>query len=442
MNKSFSKYIDFVQELAKTLNPNDRKTLSIDEFEAEAGHHLSPVYLKNDKVMMWKSSRYQKHAIANGLEIIDFSLVNKQIVFQKVGGGKSLPASGSSTAPKKGRKSKVLPPVYSRVPLSKGDALSFFYFSIKSLYDVGIGLGLTGPEIEDYFAESSAVYLHYNPSLHSDLWFIFKLLAYHAQNGPLMKTIQFDPTPGATSNSESHIDRITNGFDPSKELLDFATFRSWHGYASAKPTELHRYYCCLEDIRNVLNRCKTKDDFEKEMGIDSLTDPKDIYKAFTTQIQHCYGEALVFDFLKEYAQAFPNPRYDFPKPDRHIKRIMAWLFNFPNMISSPNAKRPWGHPFENVLNSFDAINLHRDLVEQIRSEYVAAKGAHPSKITNYVLDKALYVLCSGKYYLQGKKNIAARYDYYKAVANKDYSPSRQPATATMIGFLDDFLGRI
>lgn len=139
------------------------------------------------------------------------------------------------------------------------------------------------------------------------------------------------------------------------------------------------------------------------------------------------GEALTFDFLKEL-----DPVFNLPKPDLHVKRTMISLLHEDRasmalLAGCPSRINP--ESIRTIHGRTSGMRLYLDLMNSINSEFdrVARRmGKHPRAINNYVLDKMIYMVCSGKLYLQvsdriSKKNIKNGYraeilrDAYKSI---------------------------
>ena len=74
-----------------------------------------------------------------------------------------------------------------------------------------------------------------------------------------------------------------------------------------------------------------------------------------------------------------------------------------------------------AIDPFDTIDYYVDLMNKAKRSYVAHGGAYVGKLTNYILDKIIYIICSGKFYLNGI-NIGRKdgVKYTKGFGNKVY----------------------
>ena len=112
------------------------------------------------------------------------------------------------------------------------------------------------------------------------------------------------------------------------------------------------------------------------------------------------GEALTFDFLKEF-----DPIFDLPKPDLHVKRTMVSLLhidriNIAKLSSRPSLVNP--DSIKTIHGRNNCMELYLRLMELINFDF--AKYAPRRTIGNYVLDKMIYMICSGNLYL----NVSTR----------------------------------
>ena len=331
---------------------------------------------------------------------------------------------------------RVPDPDYRSNPISDQNALSFFCWLIESVYSEGHGLRLQDQEIDQHFSSSERNLLDPFHAL-SDIQFIFKELAFHAQNSPLGDVIQFDPNN--PNSAAAHIEAITNGFDPTQPLGTYQQFASFASYADPKNApKLRSYYHLLEESACLLNGLTSVTDFENRIGSNgSGATAKDIFQSFSANIRSLYKEALTFDFLKEFGIAFGLTGYDFPKPDRHFKRTIVWLYDPPGTMA-PFLANHRGFDV-NAVDSFATMDCCTDhLIPAIKREYASRSGAYVNKITNYLLDKAIYILASGYYYLRfrtKKKSIGNR--FYRGLASGAYR-----SFPINIASIDGILGRL
>ena len=100
-------------------------------------------------------------------------------------------------------------------------------------------------------------------------------------------------------------------------------------------------------------------------------------------MKHGFSVALTCDFLKE----FDNEFCDLPKPDIHIKNTL-------DSVLEEKKK----------MNDYEYIRAFQQLVNYINKELSCDE-----KITVYQLDRMVWLVCSGKFFLDGVESIKKRY---------------------------------
>ncbi len=320
--------------------------------------------------------------------------------------------------------------------IDEEDALKFFIFTIKKMYELGTSarIGLPTNRIDQYFISTDNTYLNPFNNLGS-IQFIYKELAFHAQNGTeIGNIVKF--TPGQPI--EDHIAYVTHNYSINIPLEDEQIFLShpeYNGYGPDKLADLRRYYQCLVEIQQFLRGCNSAMDVHNKL-LRRGDDPRQMFLNLKEDIKNCYGVALTFDFIKEFGRAHEFTDLDFPKPDLHVKRTMMLAFN-DHIEMNQYRYNVKGFDQESI-SGYTTIDLHQKMVELAKIAYTNHNGQYPYKMMNYVLDKAIYVVCSGKFYvdnLSGGKKFGI--SYYQDVANELYK-----RTPLDIAFLDNFLSRL
>ena len=265
---------------------------------------------------------------------------------------------------------------------------------------------------KNYFTKSDVHFLApTNPSTHP-MEFIFKQLAFHAQNGTNIESII------EWKNNETFIESTTNRYNCSLPLSVSRKDFTDH-FASDREDVLNSYYDCLNDIRLFLSSHPSPASVRSALYD---IDPRAIFKNMHNNIKNRYGIALTFDFVKEFGRVFGLSGFDYPKPDLHIKRNIAFI-RYANMGNRGFLSRYKTTDFDtNKINSFETIDYYVGLMNKARASYNAHGGAQIGKLTNYLLDKMIFIICSGKFYLNnlyiGRKEGI---EYTKGLGNKYYS---------------------
>ena len=152
-----------------------------------------------------------------------------------------------------------------------------------------------------------------------------------------------------------------------------------------------------------------------------------------------FAEALSFDFLKEY---FPNPTYnvfDFPKPDLHVKRTLAALFHPDRALMRQFASKPTRLNPDSVETIYknnskpNAMGLYLGLMDKVNRAIRARLEVDSPIIGDYILDKMIYLICSGKLYLQGVQDISLKNDYLKGILDDSFKST--PIPTNLLRFL-------
>jgi hypothetical protein len=439
-SKAFKKLEDYLLQGPNEIN------LTFDGLERITESNISPCYLRGNTFLN-NSSRYRQTAERVGFGITNFDLANRSITFTR--GGETIRHTSSDNQNSSNYKPRIF---FNKVAITDDDALKIAIKTLKELYNHSSATTgslpnrrLTQNEIDEYFLNSDKTFLDPTSSL-NDIQFIFKELAFHAQNGTnIEKIIKF-----INPSIQTHISRVTNNFNASIPLLNLSVYLShplYSGYSSNSIDVLRSYYNCLNEIRSFLHSCSNSVDVLTKLQNNPVTGnsaarPKDWYENFQHYISSRYGEPLTFDFLKEFGRSYNYNCLDFPKPDLHVKRTMIFIYNEARLIA-PYLDATTGFSPEKTLTSFDAIDLHMELVEKASRALMNHGGRNYLKLKNYILDKAIYIVCSGLFYLPGHSNKKNRYPgiaYTKWLGNRGYRS--MVLTASDIAWLDSFLGRI
>ena len=111
-------------------------------------------------------------------------------------------------------------------------------------------------------------------------------------------------------------------------------------------------------------------------------DAETLIKYFRQKVKHGFSVALTCDFLKEFDEIF----CDLPKPDIHIKDTLNSVLG------------------EKKRNDYEYIRAFQQLVYDINNEL-----PNVERITVYQLDRMVWLMCSGKFFLDEVESIKKSY---------------------------------
>lgn len=328
---------------------------------------------------------------------------------------------------------------FSPVALSEDDAAKFFIYTMRYYLKLfrtplpckpGIVLptGFTAPKM--YLSPTDKLLLDPTSSLSADS-FVFKQMIFHSQNGTgkidfLANEVRirtylcsydinafYRYISGKTIATEAPIIQRSIGASSDQATQFFKTAKSIITYLHTKKTSLRPGVSLHDSI---------KEDFITFM---TTYDYLRIYETMKNPPISIYGlgEALTFDFLKEFDRCF-----DLPKPDLHVKRTLVSLFhndrtNIKKLSHRPTLVNP--ESIKTLRGTNNCMELYLNLMEFVNrgiTGYIPA-SALPITIRNYILDKMIYMICSGKLYLHistVSSFTKLRHDYRAGILNDDY----------------------
>ena len=256
----------------------------------------------------------------------------------------------------------------------------------------------------------------------SDRQFIFKEFVYHSQNR--QNGINY-------SKYERQIRDFLCDYDPTRFLQDANPVlpEAIGGNEKQKESFVETAKCVatyLADMEGESPQESLRESIVQDLscGID-LQDAEAVFNRFKEKIPTGFGEALVFDVLKEF-----DPRFDFPKPDLHVRRVMAALYSSnrdelrAQCFDHPNRLDPASIPA--LRGDCSAMELYLGLMNRVNGE-LARRLGRDIRLPNYVLDKMIYLVCSGKLYLQKDAeeriiiNLGIKKEYLQGIIDERYA---------------------
>ena len=313
------------------------------------------------------------------------------------------------------RKPKVEPHDFN--PETAGD----FYCTTKdTLQSMANSRGIK--DLEKYYQPTDFVFLSKNTQ--DDLSQAFCQLAFHAQNATLISSIvkfldniEFLQRVLCDFNPQRFWEQYDGGSDDEKvnrivEALKYDEEKTPDGlHWSSEETEeknkdriMKSYAKALLYGADYFRRFKTKAEIVQDLIDHKSTDESEdypaskyipLFKYFKQRIRSRFSVALTCDFLKEFDDTF----HDLPKPDVHIKDTLVAL------TKSVNGYYDTGFRgdcccIEDMQRLTTAINDH-------------LRATSEPEITVYRLDRMIWLICSGNFYLDTAKSKTS---YLKKVA--------------------------
>ncbi|MBO5948083.1 hypothetical protein J6Q66_04535 [bacterium] len=243
------------------------------------------------------------------------------------------------------------------------DYNQFYKESLKYLEDVANKKGLSKSELEKYFNPKTGN----NQNQVKGLKGVYKRMLFHAQNGTFKDTIiKFN-------NNYQLIKTITFNFDYKKVLKQYTvqslydkliTELSLTKSASTKSIP-YKYANSIISCCKFLLKYNNLNELLKHFI--KLEDMLPIYLSFELDE---FGIPLACDFVKEL-----DERFSFVKPDIHIRRIANDLGLVEGNVSSDKF-------------AYKVIVKFKEIAKEI-------------KVTEYKLDKILWLICTEDFYMHG-----------------------------------------
>lgn len=243
---------------------------------------------------------------------------------------------------------------------------------------------------------------------------IFAQMAFHAQNATMISSIvkfnknidllnevtfNFDPVKFNsvynTGNREEDIDKLVEKFR--YDEVKNPNGLKWNSSKSKNRKDgiIRRYSNTLLDRAEFLNKYKNRkqllDDLKKHyIDKNGNRDCKKLITYFNggNDVKNGFSIALTCDFLKEFDVLFN----DLPKPDIHIKDTLCALYGFDD-----------GY-YNSAKKEYECISTMQSIVKYINSEMKSK-----NKITVYQLDRMIWLVCTGNFFLDNAVDSKTSY---------------------------------
>lgn len=316
-----------------------------------------------------------------------------------------------------------------KTPLTPIDALKFILYTID-VFDSFGNEQYPASDRTRYMTLTDELTLSYGHNHLSPIGFIFERMAYHVQNqSELTDKIKF-------VRNEQNIIQYTHNFEPSAFLnyannnqdTDLDKVKAFLGVIGREESEAgvdsknkyYNYFLILKSIATYLASFENVDAVVADLHSVAVTQNiRSIFYEFKKRIQRGFGIALTYDFLKEFDASF-----DYPKPDLHVIRTLLFLMNDPsimNQFDGTNRYKPTDVKNES-LGEFNAIEWFLELRDCAYEGYKAIGGSRLNGLACYVLDKMIYIICSGKWYLEENYHAFTGYKipYLRACVRREF----------------------
>ena len=330
---------------------------------------------------------------------------------------------------------------FSPLTLSDEDALKFFVFTVRHYLelidltiasDIELKSNIVSPLTlkKLYLSPTDKFLLDPNCSLSVES-FIFKEMVFHSQN------------------KQGGIDFFGKETDINRYLLNY-DINAFHRYISTRTkgtevphiattlsvseTQAENFFDTVKSVceylygkkRTLSHGVSFKDHVKRDfIGYMATFDYLGIFNRMKNPPISIkgLGEALTFDFLKEFDRDF-----DLPKPDLHVKRTMVSLMHFDRSPIGRLSRHPtWVDPesISSIKGRDNCMELYLNLVKQINREFAVRARAIVGRvpiIRNYILDKMIYMICSGKMYLNVSNPSSSHIKkfYRRGILTDDY----------------------
>lgn len=282
---------------------------------------------------------------------------------------------------------------------------AFYDLTKKTLEIMASQRGISTLELKKYYSHTDQ-YCDFYDDL-SEIPRIFAQMLFHVQNATMISNIV------KFKDNYHFLKEITCNFVPNDFLKKYENVDSfvnalrynensnpnglvWDSSKSENKDSIAKRFAkaafaCAEYLNGFSNEEAV---LEKLKGVyeDAKNDEKKLINYFRSEIKSGFSIALTCDFLKEF-----NEYFEFlPKPDIHIK----------DAISALNGRVNYYHTESREI---DLIKEVQKITELINNE-LKSKG-EIEEITVYQLDRMIWLICSGKFFLHDDKYGKGAYIY-------------------------------
>ena len=282
------------------------------------------------------------------------------------------------------------------------DAVEFKQYIEKSIERLAELYGMSKPDLEKYYTLTD--YQFESIRGLSGINLVFAQYAFHAQNSQRIDKIvkfmdNFDFIKEKTKNfnpssflEEYHFktendrnETVENIIKAFKYDEDTGKGLKWSEEKSEKRpgAMIKRYANALIDGAVYFKDFETKedviDDFEKHYQNEDF---KELISYANGLFKHGFSVALCCDFLKEL-----DPRFKLGKPDIHLKEVLAKYKGLHIGFYKKNG----------IKYDFKCLSDFLELVKEIQKTY--------PNITAYMLDRQIWLCCTGNFFLDDIEDI-------------------------------------
>lgn len=275
---------------------------------------------------------------------------------------------------------------------------TFYQITKTTLEKMADVRGITKEQLQEYYSHTDRFCAFYNDL--TDIPQVFAQMSFHMQNATMisnivkfdenysfLKRVTFNYVPtaflGHYSNPNTKIDDFVNDlrWNPSTNVgLKWNSHKSTNKDAIAKRFAKSMFECA-EYLSNFNSRQEVFEDLRSHSANTSA-----LINYFNSKIKTGFSVALTCDFLKEFDTYFEF----LPKPDIHIKNVVEAL------------KR------NEYKKDIDLVAEVQRITENINAQLMEQEE---SPITVYQLDRMIWLVCTGNFFIPGHPNGSMKQVY-------------------------------
>lgn len=272
--------------------------------------------------------------------------------------------------------------------MSEADKVKLYETLYKDLVSLASVAGVTEDDLQKYFAPKN------DPAKNN----LYRLCVSLQNSGVMRNSIKFND-----KGYEENIKTVLCGFDAGTAANKYAKWEdiynaiidtgiSDNGSREKRETNWGKYCRGLYGGLNFLINKNGENEINKLVTTTELTDENIGKVRKISEEIHGLGFALTCDWLKECGCAW------LAKPDVHIKEVVKHLTG-KNTVKDKDV-------LQEMFLWTDAVNNSKD-----------KNGSVDPNLTAYKLDKIIWLLCTGEFYLDNKR-IGREAIYHKIDMNK------------------------